>query len=69
MATIEEKAGGLLTLDQLAERLQIHAVTCRGLYRRGVIPGLKVGYRTLRFDFAAVMDALRAANDPAAAGQ
>lgn len=57
----------LLTLDQLAQRLQVHPVTARGLYRRHVIPGLKLGHRTLRFDYPAVLAALQAAGDPAAA--
>ncbi len=60
--------GDLLTLDELAKRLQIHPVTARGLYRRKKIPGLKIGHRTLRFEYAAVLAALQAAGDPAAAG-
>jgi excisionase family DNA binding protein len=56
----------LLTLDELAERLKMHPVTVRGLKRRGVIPALKLGHRTLRFEYAKVLDALRQAGDPAA---
>jgi len=56
----------LITIDELAERLRIHPDTLRGLYRRGVIPGIKLGYRTLRFDYASVLGALRRAGDPAA---
>lgn len=56
----------LLKIDELAARLGVHPVTARGLYRRGVIPGLKIGYRTLRFRWPDVMAALRKANDPAA---
>ncbi len=55
----------LLTLDELAGRLKLHPVTVRGLKRRGVIPSLKIGHRTLRFEYGAVLDALRAAGDPA----
>ena len=58
--------GDLLTLDELAKRLKLHPVTVRGLKRRGVIPSLRIGHRTLRFEYAAVLDALRTAGDPAA---
>ncbi len=57
----------LLTLDELAQRLRLHPDTARSLYRRGVIPGLKIGYRTLRFEYNQVLEALRQAGDPAAA--
>ena len=57
----------LLTLDELAHRLRLHPDTARGLYRRGVIPGLKLGHRTLRFEYEKVIEALREAGDPAAA--
>ena len=50
----------MLTLNELAEKLQIHPSTLRGMYRRKVIPGLKLGHRTLRFDYAAVIEALQA---------
>ena len=59
--------GELLTLDELAQRLRLHPDTARGLYRRGVIPGLKLGHRTLRFEYEKVIEALREAGDPAAA--
>ena len=65
METTAERSE-LLTLDQLALRLKVHPVTARGLYRRRVIPGLKLGHRTLRFDYPAVLAALQAAGDPAA---
>jgi hypothetical protein len=58
--------GDLLTLDELAHKLKLHPTTARGLYRRGVIPGLRLGHRTLRFEYPAVLDALRRAGDPAA---
>jgi len=57
---------GLLTLDELSERLRIHPVTTRGLYRRGKIPAIKLGHRTLRFDYEAVLEKLQADGDPAA---
>ena len=55
----------LLTLDELAHKLKLHPVTVRGLKRRGVIPALKLGHRTLRFEYAKVLDALRQAGDTA----
>jgi len=58
----------LITIDELSERLKLHPVTTRGLYRRGIIPGIKLGHRTLRFEFHAVVDALKKADDPAAPG-
>jgi excisionase family DNA binding protein len=72
MQTLETLArvnGGpdLLTLDELAARLKMHPVTVRGLWRRRSIPALVLGHRTLRFEYAAVLDALRKAGDPAAA--
>ena len=57
----------LLTLAELAQRLRLHPDTARSLYRRGVIPGLKIGHRTLRFEYSQVLEALRQAGDPAAA--
>lgn len=58
--------GDLLTITELAHKLKLHPDTARGLYRRGVIPGLRLGHRTLRFEYQAVLDALRTAGDPAA---
>lgn len=57
----------LLTLKELAQRLRLHPDTARSLYRRGKIPGIKLGHRTLRFEYAQVLEALRHADDPAAA--
>ena len=56
-------APALLTITELSKRLQLHRSTTRKLYQSGRIPGLKIGHRTLRFDFAAVLDALRKAGD------
>lgn len=58
--------GNLLTLDELAHKLKMHPDTVRGLKRRGVIPALTIGHRTLRFSWPDVMDTLRRKNDPAA---
>lgn len=57
--------GDLLTLNELAQKLRMHPVTVRGLWRRRAIPALRIGHRTLRFEYPAVLDALRQANDPA----
>ncbi|MCX5792448.1 MAG: helix-turn-helix domain-containing protein [Elusimicrobia bacterium] len=48
----------LITLTDVAERLQLHPETVRRLYRHGKIPGIKFGHRTLRFDYAKVVEAL-----------
>jgi excisionase family DNA binding protein len=66
MEAIMQDGKELLTLAELAQRLQLHPVTTRGLYRRGKIPGLKLGHRTLRFDYQAVLARLQADGDPAA---
>lgn len=58
MKAIDIAPDGLLTIDQLSQRLQMHPVTVRGLYRRKVIPGLRIGHRTLRFDYNAVLQAI-----------
>jgi len=64
-ATMTQAPGDLLTLDELAHKLHLHPVTARGLWRRRVIPGLKLGHRTLRFEYSKVLDALRTAGDQA----
>jgi excisionase family DNA binding protein len=65
-ATTAAPGDGLLTIDELAERLRMHPVTVRGLWRRRTIPALVIGHRTLRFEYSKVLDALRKAGDPAA---
>ena len=52
-------APALLNIKELAYALRLHPTAVRTLYKAGRIPGLKFGYRTLRFDLAAVLDALR----------
>lgn len=56
---ISPTADDLLTLDELAAKLKMHPVTVRGLKRRGQIPALRLGHRTLRFEYSSVLDALR----------
>lgn len=53
----------LLTVDQLAERLQISSYKVRVLYREGKIPRLKLGYRNVRFLWSDVIRAIKASND------
>ena len=53
--------GDLLTINQLAAKLHMHPGTVRGLWRKKAIPGIKIGHRTLRFEYPAVLDALRTA--------
>lgn len=66
MQTVTATPGGdLLTIDELATRLKMHPDTVRGLWRRRAFPGLRIGHRTLRFEYTAVLDALRRAGDPA----
>ena len=48
----------VLTAKQLAAKLAIHPETLRKLYRKKLIPCLKLGYRTLRFNETDVMAAL-----------
>ncbi len=57
--------GDLLTLDELAHRLKLHPVTVRGMWRKRSIPAIVLGHRTLRFEYGKVLDALRAAGEPA----
>ena len=67
MTTAKAATGdGLLTLDELAHKLRLHPVTVRGLKRRGVIPAIVIGHRTLRFSWPDVLDTLRRKGDPAA---
>ncbi len=62
--TLPKKPGpaeDLLTLAELATRLKMHPDSVRGLKRRGVIPALSIGHRTLRFSWPDVLAALREA--------
>jgi len=64
--TVAAPGGDLLTLHELATRLKMHPDTVRGLKRRGVIPSIVIGHRTLRFSWPDVLDTLRRKGDPAA---
>ena len=52
------EADRLITTSELAERLGVTSDTIRKWTREGRIPCLRVGRKTLRFDLAAVLDAL-----------
>jgi len=52
-------AGALITLKELAQRLQMHPDTVRGLWRRRQLPGLVIGHRTLRFNWDEVLTAIK----------
>jgi hypothetical protein len=63
------EAPRLIDINELAARLSLHPVTVRGLHRRKAIPSISIGHRTLRFEYAAVVEALKRANDPSMATQ
>ena len=63
---VNPQCDNLLTLVQLAKVLNLHPATCRGLWRRRLIPGIKLGHRTLRFDYDKVMAALDSLQEPTA---
>lgn len=50
----------LLTVDELARRLDIGAPKVRQLARAARIPFLSIGRNSLRFEFDKVVEALRA---------
>jgi excisionase family DNA binding protein len=49
----------LLTVPQLADKLQISEGKIRTLYREKKIPAIKVSYRNVRFDYQDVIQALK----------
>jgi excisionase family DNA binding protein len=53
----------LLTVDQLAERLHIRPRTAQAWARQGRIPTLKLSPKVVRFDWIAVLAALRDLNN------
>jgi len=40
----------------------MHPVTVRGLWRKKAFPGIRIGHRTVRFEYHAVLDALKSAD-------
>jgi excisionase family DNA binding protein len=48
----------LLTTKQLADRLGMGVATVLIMAKRGDIPSIRIGYRTVRFDWEAVLQAL-----------
>lgn len=49
----------LLTIGQLAKRLNVHRDSIRRWVRAGVIPCIRITNRTVRFDFDEVTRAIR----------
>ena len=49
----------LLTVPQLADKLQISEGKIRMLYREKKIPIVRVSYRNVRFDYQDVIQALK----------
>ena len=58
----------LLSVDEAAAWLKMHAVTVRRLLREGRIPGKKVGPRQWRISAAALKAYMEAGEKPAAPG-
>ena len=56
---LEREPTKLITTRELAERLGFRPDTIRRWAREDRIPSLRVGEKTLRFDFADVLSALR----------
>lgn len=48
----------LLTADDLAEILAVRPITVLGWYRKGVIPGIRLGHKIIRFNLTEVVNAL-----------
>ncbi len=53
----------LLTADEVAEELHLRPDTVRGWARRGLIPKVKLSPKVIRFDFSAVVEAMRARHE------
>jgi excisionase family DNA binding protein len=48
-----------LTCKELAARLRVQPATVLEWARKGKIPSIHIGHKTLRFDFAAVVQTIR----------
>lgn len=55
----------LLTVNQVAERLQIQPRTVQTWARQGRIPTVKLSAKVVRFDWRAVLDSLQQQQQPA----
>ena len=56
----------LLTAAELAERLRVKTGTVSEWVRRGVIPAIRINPKVIRFDFDAVVSALKDGDKPKA---
>ena len=52
---------GLITTYELARELRVHPLTIYKMRRAGLIPGIRVGQKSIRFDLDEVLLALRKA--------
>ena len=48
----------LLTIEELAERIQLKVETIREKVKAGIIPAIKLNSRTWRFHWPTVLDAM-----------
>ena len=53
----------LLTTQELARRLGVSDATVKEWARIGRIPAVRLSRKTIRFDYGAVVDAVRAADE------
>ncbi len=54
----------LLTVDQLAARLHLRPRTVQVWARRGLIPAMRLSAKVLRFEWGAVLAAVRERTEP-----
>ena len=59
MDAAEVDATRLMTAAEVANRLNISIQTVHNYRRRGVLPGIKLGYKVYRFEPAAIARFLR----------
>lgn len=58
--------GTLLRSDELCAALKIHETTLARWRKAGIVPAIKIGRQTFRFDECEVVKALRARSAPSA---
>lgn len=66
----ETNETNLVTADEIAVRLRVRPGTVRDWARRGIIPSVKLGAKTIRYSPSAVVEALsrRGNRQPATQG-